>query len=441
MSQRHTDTCTALGVALLADVPVILWGPPGQGKSSVVQELAQGMDAHLETVIASIREPSDFAGLPVVDPVTRTASLAAPSWAVRLRDAVLEQGRMGIQFYDEVSTAPPATQAALLRPILEGVVGDLRLPPGVRTVAAANPPDVAADGWDLAPPVANRFVHLSWELDADTVREGFTSGWPRVQVPTVDAAGGAGAAAADPGPGGGLPRLAPRTGHPAAALLRGGRARLPHPALVGDGRAPARPRHRRRCRQHRPDPAAGRDRRDRRRRDVPELPARAGPARPRDPPRRPRRARRRPPPHRPHLRRRGVGVGGDRGAQHPAAVGQLRSRPRPRRRGRQRRHRLLPRPPLGRRPTGRGAARRAHRPRPGRPSCASWTCSWARAERCPAPPPARPDRAPDRAPRPPGSSPSTRARRPCTTRPRCAWPPAAPGPPTSCPTSPTPSTR
>lgn len=186
MSQRHTDTCTALGVALLADVPVILWGPPGQGKSSVVQELARGLDAHLETVIASIREPSDFAGLPVVDPVTRTASLAAPSWAVRLRDAVVEEGRLGIQFYDEVSTAPPATQAALLRPILEGVVGDLRLPEGVRTVAAANPPDVAADGWDLAPPVANRFVHLSWELDADTVREGFSTGWPAVAVPAVD---------------------------------------------------------------------------------------------------------------------------------------------------------------------------------------------------------------------------------------------------------------
>lgn len=190
MSQRHTDTCTALGVALLANVPVILWGPPGQGKSSVIRELADGLGAHLETVIASIREPSDFAGLPIVDPLTRTASLAAPSWAVRLRDAVEGPdggtARFGIQFYDEVSTAPPATQAALLRPILEGVVGDLRLPAAVRTVAAANPPDVAADGWDLAPPVANRFVHLSWELDADTVRAGFSTGWPAVTVPTVE---------------------------------------------------------------------------------------------------------------------------------------------------------------------------------------------------------------------------------------------------------------
>ncbi|WP_432493841.1 AAA family ATPase [Kineococcus gypseus] len=188
MSQQHTDTCDALGIALLANVPVVLWGPPGQGKSSVVRELAEGMGAHLETVIASIREPSDFAGLPVVDTASGTASLAPPSWAVRLRDAVERDGRAGVQFYDEVSTAPPATQAALLRPILEGVVGDLRLPEQVRTVAAANPPDVAADGWDLAPPVANRFLHLTWSLDAATVREGFTTGWPPVAVPRVDAA-------------------------------------------------------------------------------------------------------------------------------------------------------------------------------------------------------------------------------------------------------------
>ncbi|NAZ78182.1 AAA domain-containing protein [Kineococcus sp. T13] len=188
MSQQHTDTCDALGVALLANVPVVLWGPPGQGKSSVVRELADGMGAHLETVIASIREPSDFAGLPVVDTASGTAALAPPSWAVRLRDAVEREGRGGIQFYDEVSTAPPATQAALLRPILEGVVGDLRLPAQVRTVAAANPPDVAADGWDLAPPVANRFLHLTWSLDAETVREGFTSGWPPVRVPRADEA-------------------------------------------------------------------------------------------------------------------------------------------------------------------------------------------------------------------------------------------------------------
>jgi AAA domain (dynein-related subfamily) len=185
MSQ-YLDTCTALGVCLVANVPVVLWGDPGQGKTSVVEQVAADLDLHLETVIASIREPSDFAGLPVVDPVTGGVSLAPPAWAQRLSEATRDGVRGGIQFYDEISTAPPAVQAALLRPILSGWVGDLHLPDSVRTVAAANPADVATDGWDLAPPMANRFTHLTWSLPADVVREGFAVGFPRVAVPQVD---------------------------------------------------------------------------------------------------------------------------------------------------------------------------------------------------------------------------------------------------------------
>ena len=45
---------------------------------------------------------------------------------------------------------------ALLRVVLERTVGDLTLPHDVAIVAAANPPEQAADGWDLSPPLANR---------------------------------------------------------------------------------------------------------------------------------------------------------------------------------------------------------------------------------------------------------------------------------------------
>ncbi|BCY07558.1 ATP-binding protein [Actinoplanes sp. L3-i22] len=184
MNQRYADTITALGTALIAQVPVLLWGPPGQGKTSVIESLGDDLDFHVETVIASLHEPADFAGLPMLDPVRGTTRMLPPGWARRVVE-VGETGRPSVVFYDEISTTPPATQAALLRPILTGWVGDLRLPPGTCSVAAANPPEIAADGWDLAPPLANRFVHLDWILPADVVRDGFTIGWPRVPVPAV----------------------------------------------------------------------------------------------------------------------------------------------------------------------------------------------------------------------------------------------------------------
>jgi AAA domain (dynein-related subfamily) len=171
----------ALGTAMAARVPVLLWGAPGTGKTSVIRALATAAGWPCETVIASIREPSDFAGLPIVNDTAADGarvSFAPPSWAVALSNA-----GEGVVFFDEVSTAPPAVQAALLRVVLERTVGDLMLPELVSVVAAANPAEQAADGWELSPPLANRFCHLDWPVDARTVADGFSSGWPTAAPP------------------------------------------------------------------------------------------------------------------------------------------------------------------------------------------------------------------------------------------------------------------
>src|SRR5919206_4227820 len=144
----------ALAIAVAARVPVLLWGAPGTGKTSVVRALAEAAGWPCETVIASIREPADFAGLPIVTGSVHAddvaVAFAPPAWARRLRSA-----ERGLLFFDEISTAPPAVQAALLRVVLERTVGDLALPAGVAVVAAANPPEQAAGGGGLSPPPAH----------------------------------------------------------------------------------------------------------------------------------------------------------------------------------------------------------------------------------------------------------------------------------------------
>ena len=86
---------------------------------------------------------------------------------------------------DEITTAPPAVQAALLRVVLERVVGDLELPADVAVVAAANPPEQAADGWDLSAPLANRFCHLDGSPEATAFAEDLTTGWPAPSLPDL----------------------------------------------------------------------------------------------------------------------------------------------------------------------------------------------------------------------------------------------------------------
>lgn len=169
---------TALSIAIQARTPVLAWGPPGIGKTSTITAIADALSLPLEVVLASIREPADFSGLPVIreDGVV----MEAPAWAKRLHKA----GK-GILFLDEISTAPPAVQAALLRVVLDRVVGDLELPAGIAVVAAANPPECAAGGWDLSPPLANRFCHLSWSLDTQGWIDGMVQGWPVPSVPRL----------------------------------------------------------------------------------------------------------------------------------------------------------------------------------------------------------------------------------------------------------------
>ncbi|MEU0582428.1 MoxR family ATPase [Streptomyces sp. NPDC006132] len=180
---RPDTQLEALTLAVAADLPVLLWGEPGIGKTAALTQLATALDLPLTTVIASVHEPSDFSGLPIVgdDPAEQGVPMAPPDWAVRL----VRAGR-GLLFLDELSTAPPAVQAALLRLVLERRIGALRLPPGVRIVAAANPRSSAADGWELSPPLANRFVHLQWTHDTDVVVRGLGGIWPRATLPALD---------------------------------------------------------------------------------------------------------------------------------------------------------------------------------------------------------------------------------------------------------------
>jgi MoxR-like ATPase len=134
----QTTAGQALAVAVWVGTPVLLWGGPGTGKSSFVRQLGHSLSQPVETVIASLREPADFAGLPVVAD-DGSVRLAEPSWARRLADA-----GSGILFLDEVTTAPPAVQAALLRVVLERTIGDVELGPQVSVIAAANPPEQAS---------------------------------------------------------------------------------------------------------------------------------------------------------------------------------------------------------------------------------------------------------------------------------------------------------
>ena len=96
----------AASAAVQARIPVLITGPPGTGKTSFIKALGLDLGVPTVTIISSIREPSDFSGLPVVSP--EGVRMEAPKWAKDLATAPTNGVDLsGILFLDEITTVSP----------------------------------------------------------------------------------------------------------------------------------------------------------------------------------------------------------------------------------------------------------------------------------------------------------------------------------------------
>ncbi len=180
VSHMQHSTIEALQVLLAARIPIVLWGDPGTGKTETIQRLAEEAGWHTEVVMASVHDPTDIGGLPVHR--DGGVELEPPLWAKR----VAEHKGTSLVFFDEVNTASPATQNALMHVVLGRRVAQYELGDDVLFMAAANPPEQNAGAWDLTAPLANRFAHLRWPIEFESWREGYLGGWPTPKPLTVD---------------------------------------------------------------------------------------------------------------------------------------------------------------------------------------------------------------------------------------------------------------
>ncbi len=133
---------------------LLLWGPPGVGKSQRVKSTCRDWSLECKVLSPGTDGEGAFGVTPVPD--GDVMCYPPPYWAQSLQGA-------GVVFLDEVNQAPPTLQPAIMGIALDGRIGDHHLGNKVRRIAAANPTDIAAGGWDLAPPVANRFGHFDWD--------------------------------------------------------------------------------------------------------------------------------------------------------------------------------------------------------------------------------------------------------------------------------------
>lgn len=145
-----------------ADQPVFLWSPPGTGKSDLVRDIADERGLPLIDFRAVLRDPVDMRGLPAI--VDGQARWLPPSDLPNVE----RDGKEGILFLDELNAAPAAVQAACFGLILDRKVGEYRLPPGWRIIAAGNRQSDRAAAQRMPTALANRLAHVDIDPDVDT---------------------------------------------------------------------------------------------------------------------------------------------------------------------------------------------------------------------------------------------------------------------------------
>jgi len=145
--------------------PIFLWGPPGIGKSDIVKQLGEELEAHVIDVRLSLWEPTDIKGIPYFDSNDGTMRWAPPSELPSMEFA--KQHKQIILFMDELNSAAPSVQAAAYQLILNRRVGTYQLPDNVVMVAAGNRETDKGVTFRMPAPLANRFVHLEMTVDWD----------------------------------------------------------------------------------------------------------------------------------------------------------------------------------------------------------------------------------------------------------------------------------
>lgn len=141
--------------------PLMVWGAPGLGKSSILKGVAKELGIGFIDVRLAQREPVDIRGLPVPGE-DGVKWLVASEWP---RDPKSK----GIILFDEITAADRSLQVAAYEFILDRRLGELySVPDGWYICAAGNRTEDRAVASTMSSALANRFLHVEMEEDVET---------------------------------------------------------------------------------------------------------------------------------------------------------------------------------------------------------------------------------------------------------------------------------
>lgn len=177
-----------LRIFIAANVPLILHGPPGAGKSATIESLCQltdedGKHYNVVSIIPSTTDPTVLNGMmfTAYDHQTKKTTMqrSLPDHAVEIRRKFDEEGQLTILMLDEMSTAMISQQHALLNFLTTGKWGELDISGCIAIVMASNPKGTVRVSRELDLQFLNRAGHIPWYSDKEAFMDGWRTGFNR----------------------------------------------------------------------------------------------------------------------------------------------------------------------------------------------------------------------------------------------------------------------
>ena len=136
--------------------PVFIWGPPGVGKSALVEAFAHSVGLECVSLLGSQLAPEDLMGVPqIIDGVSR---FCPPALIARKQPYCI--------FLDELNACSQDVQKAFYSLIHDRRVGEYVLPQGSIVIGAGNRAQDSAIVKPMSSALMNRMVHVHLKVSA-----------------------------------------------------------------------------------------------------------------------------------------------------------------------------------------------------------------------------------------------------------------------------------
>ena len=143
-------------LSIAPDRPVFIWGPPGIGKSSMVQTFSNEVGFECVSIIGSQLAPEDLIGIPKI--IGNVSKFVPPSLIVREKPFCL--------FIDELNIASSEIQKAFYSLILDKKIGEYNLPTGSIVIGAGNRAADSSLVKQLPAALINRMIHVHLKVNS-----------------------------------------------------------------------------------------------------------------------------------------------------------------------------------------------------------------------------------------------------------------------------------